>query len=378
MQSLRIKYFGIKAPAWSWRKIVAAIKNINAYHLGCFFICYLALQAAYFFGLSLQQEFRVERDILAVENRISLDLPRLSLPNRVLNLAGNPAQISDYLDRLNRLLVQQHTSVRVISLQQFNAGDMSERGLMLASEQDHAHMRMERKLYLPGESINLVIGVCQLTLWQNLSILPLITSVVLSMLFFPYLRTKKHPQKISSGTAIPGSSTKRDTETQRVEKIPAESNHTEFTLKQTNSANAELILDLENKCLRFGTTNVSTFLANKPLCFYAALLTYCQRYPGARLCQHAPLPEELLALANQYFLRLVALGHTIRKRPDFDMNLEKMLSEIRAALDELLLDHPHHKTFFYPPKALGEGSRSKVHNFALLHIAEAHWTIKGK
>jgi hypothetical protein len=175
----------------------------------------------------------------------------------------------------------------------------------------------------------------------------------LSLVFFPYLRARQAVEENKS--------------------VAAENAHTRSTTKS-----AALILDLENKCLRLGDSNASVFLPNKPLCFYAALLTYCQQHPGARLCQHAPLPAELLTLANQYFLRLIALGHTIRKRPDFDMNLEKMLSEIRAALDELLMEYPEHKSLFYPPKALGEGSRSKVHNFALLHIAEAHWSIKGK
>lgn len=351
MQSPGIAYWGRKLPPYSWSSLGASIKSINRYQIGCFFIFYLALQASYFFGLSLQQEFRIERHILAVENRISLDLPRLSLPNPLLNIAGNPAQIRDYLDRLNRLLEQQQTPVRVISLQQFAAGDISDAGLMRASEQAHSHMQVERTLYVPGQTINLTMGVCQLTFWQTLSVFPVVASMLLGMLVFPFLRAKT-PEEITGNEIV--------------------------ATENSAEKNAALILDLENKCLRFGTAHVSVLLANKPLCFYAALLTYCQRHPGARLCQHAPLPEELLALANQYFLRLVALGHTIRKRPDFDMNLEKMLSEIRAALDELLLDHPHHKTFFYPPKALGEGSRSKVHNFALLHIAEAHWTIKGK
>lgn len=354
MQSLRINYFGIKLPVWSWSRLAAAINSINRYHLGCFFVCYLALQASYFFGLSLQQEFRVERNILAVENRISLDLPRLSLPNPVLNLAGNPAQITDYLDRLNRLLVEQHTPVRVISLQQFNAGGVADQGVMLASEQGHAHVQVERKLYLPGETINLTMGICQLTLWQSLSFYPLFTSVLLSLLFFPLLQFKTGPKKNSSDDA------------------------TTMHAVGTTQKSAELILDLENKCLRFDGSKTSVFLPNKPLCFYAALLTYCQQHPGAKLCQHAPLPENLLMLANQYFLRLIALGHTIRKRPDFDMNLEKTLSEIRAALDELLSENPESRSLFYPPKALGEGSRSKVHNFSLLNIEDAHWSIKGK
>lgn len=346
MQSVSIHYLGLKVPALSWRGAVTALKKINRYHLVGFFLCYCALQLAYFFGLSLQQEFTTERDLLAVENRISLDLPRLSLPNPALNVAGNPAQVSDYLGRLNRLLKEQKIPVRVMSLQQFNVQDIPASKLVPTGEQVHSHMQMERSLYLPGQTINLTMEVCQLRLWQSFSLYPLVAAALLMLLFAPYAQAKILSEKALATAAV------ADT--------------------------AELVVDLEHKCLRLGAGGEAVLLPNKPLCFYAALLSYCQQHPGARLCQHSPLPEELLALANQYFLRLIALGHTIRKRPDFDMNLEKTLSEIRAALDELLVQHPEHKSLFYPPKALGEGSRSKLHNFALLNIEEVHWSIKGK
>ncbi len=137
-----------------------------------------------------------------------------------------------------------------------------------------------------------------------------------------------------------------------------------------------LTLDLTNKALVLSDKQVP--LANKPLCFYAALLNYCQQNPEVRLCQHHLLPDALLELADKYFLRLVELGHTVRKRPDFNANLEMMLSEIRAALDELLSEYPHLKPLYYPPKATGEGSRSRMHNFALTHLQPQRWDITGK
>ncbi|WP_323813103.1 hypothetical protein [Cellvibrio sp. NN19] len=344
MQSLTINHLAIKIPSVFWGGIVVNLKKINRLHIGCFLLCYCALQLAFSFGQALQQEFTVERNLLAVENRISLDLPRLSLPNPALNMAGNPAQVSDYLDRLNRVLSKQNNPVRVIRLQDFNVQDLAASEQLDANGQSHAHLQIVRDLYLPAQTIHLIMGVCQPPLWKGLSLYPLLTAGLLMIFFAPFLQLKTAEEKRDDAEA----------------KTP------------------ELVIDLENKCLRYGAENEFVFLANKPLCFYAALLTYCQQHPGAKLCQHSSLPDELLALANQYFLRLIALGHTIRKRPDFDMNLEKMLSEIRAALDELLIQHPESKALFYPPKALGEGSRSKLHNFALLGIRNAHWSIKGK
>jgi hypothetical protein len=342
MHTLRINHLGIKLPGFKQLRLDSLKKTLNYYHLLLLVGGFCALQLAYFFGMSLQRDFNLERSILAVENRVSLDLPRLSLPNPSLNLAGNPAQVREYLQKLNALLIEQNLSVRVSSLQQFDAQSQ----LDSASENSHAHRFIERQLQLPGQIISLKLAICQPTLWQSASIYPLLASILLVFLLSPYLQRKS---------------------------VPAAAN---FVATQTRYVG--LVLDLENKCIALRDTDYRVELANKPLCFYAALLNYCQQHPGVRLCQHAVLPDELLQLANQYFMRLVVLGHTIRKRPDFDANLEKMLSEIRAALDELFIDHPESKTLFYPPKALGEGSRSKMHNFALGRLGEAEWEIKGR
>jgi hypothetical protein len=342
MHTLRINHLGIKLPGFKQLRLDSLKKTLNYYHLLLLVGGFCALQLAYFFGMSLQRDFNLERSILAVENRVSLDLPRLSLPNPALNLAGNPAQVREYLQKLNALLIEQNLSVRVSSLQQFDAQSQ----LDVAGENSHAHRFIERQLQLPGQIISLKLGICQPTFWQSASIYPLLASLLLVFLLSPYLQRKPAPVA------------------------------TNFAASQTRYAG--LVLDLENKCIAVRGTDYKVELANKPLCFYAALLNYCQQHPGVRLCQHAILPDELLTLANQYFMRLVVLGHTIRKRPDFDANLEKMLSEIRAALDELFIDYPESKTLFYPPKALGEGSRSKMHNFALSRLSEAEWEIKGK
>lgn len=342
MHTLRINHLGIKLPGFKQLRLDSFKKTLNYYHLLLLVGGFCALQLAYFFGMSLQRDFNLERSILAVENRVSLDLPRLSLPNPALNLAGNPAQVREYLQKLNALLIEQNLSVRVSSLQQFDAQSQ----LDSVEEKKHAHRFIKRQLQLPGQIISLKLAICQPTLWQSASIYPLLASILLVFLLSPYLQRK--PAPVATNVAA------------------------------SQTRHVGLVLDLENKCIAVRGTGYKVELANKPLCFYAALLNYCQQHPGVRLCQHAILPDELLTLANQYFMRLVVLGHTIRKRPDFDANLEKMLSEIRAALDELFIDHPESKTLFYPPKALGEGSRSKMHNFALSRLGEAEWEIKGK
>ena len=58
--------------------------------------------------------------------------------------------------------------------------------------------------------------------------------------------------------------------------------------------------------------------------------------------------------------------------------LEKTLSEIRAALDEILRQSPDLKAKLYPPKAHGEGSRSKLHSYGLKNLAESDYEIRGK
>ena len=90
------------------------------------------------------------------------------------------------------------------------------------------------------------------------------------------------------------------------------------------------------------------------------------------------MPEEVVELANKYFHRLVELGHTVRKRPNFNNSLEKTLSEIRAALDEVLSEYPEQKEIYYPPKAFGEGSRSRLHSYGLVNIDKGNIDIKGK
>ncbi|WP_462173168.1 hypothetical protein [Pseudoalteromonas xiamenensis] len=139
-----------------------------------------------------------------------------------------------------------------------------------------------------------------------------------------------------------------------------------------------LIIDLYQKTMQLFDTGKKVALANKPLCFYLALLEYSTMNPDKILNANKDLPPEFQELADKYFHRLVALGHTIRKRPNFGNSLEKTLSEIRAALDEVFEELPDLKASYYPPKAHGEGSRSKLHSFNLQTFDADTVQIHGK
>ena len=140
-----------------------------------------------------------------------------------------------------------------------------------------------------------------------------------------------------------------------------------------------VIIDLRNKTLSHSYNKEhSVQLANKPLCFYLALVEYCSANSDVILNHNKNVPDELIELANKYFYRLTELGHTIRKRPNFNNSLEKTLSEIRASLDDVLNEYPEEKEIYYPPKAYGEGSRSRLHSYGLINIAKGNIEIIGK
>jgi hypothetical protein len=140
----------------------------------------------------------------------------------------------------------------------------------------------------------------------------------------------------------------------------------------------KILINLQNKMVINSVTQHEVPLANKPLCFYIALMEFCQNNKDITLNQNKDVPEELVELANKYFYRLIDLGHIVRKRPNFTNSLEKTLSEIRAALDEVFAEHPEEKEIYYPPKAHGEGSRSKLHHYGLNKIDKIHFEVIGK
>jgi uncharacterized membrane protein len=140
---------------------------------------------------------------------------------------------------------------------------------------------------------------------------------------------------------------------------------------------ANLRIDLNQKQLVNIATNESVSIQNKPLCFFTALIEFCIQHPDHDLLHHKDVPLELVSRANKTFGRLIELGHTKRKRPDFNANLEKTLSEIRTVLDMVFSNNDPCKQRFYPPRAQGEGSRSKQHSYALTQICRQDIEILG-
>jgi hypothetical protein len=149
------------------------------------------------------------------------------------------------------------------------------------------------------------------------------------------------------------------------------------TLEEVIPPSPKLVINLKDKTISNGIDDKAITLQNKPLCFYTALVKYCIEHPDQPLQPHKDVPTELLALANKSFGRLIELGHTKRKRPDFNANLDKTLSEIRAALDDVFSGYVDEKETYYPPRAQGEGSRSKQHSYALPSIKDDDIEIIG-
>ncbi|GAA0362222.1 hypothetical protein GCM10009092_28230 [Bowmanella denitrificans] len=298
----------------------------------------LVLQMVYFFAARQAHYQQAGTLALALEKRIALDLPWLRLPNDVMNNVADEESVRQYLSKLNELSLLKGYSIRVLALQGISASQ---------SKPEFDGIIQQHKLQIPGQTLTLQLGVQHFPLAKAFSIFPLLAALLFTLLI---------------------SSSRRETTDEQLE--PGES--------PSEPALPRLIVNLQERTLSNSVDNRQIQLSNKPFCFYVALLEYCLQHENAALNHNKNIPEELLELANRYFYRLIELGHTIRKRPDFSSNLDKMLSEIRAALDDVFRDCPEFKAAFYPPKAQGEGSRSKLHNYALEQLQAETLEIIGK
>ncbi|WP_394190185.1 hypothetical protein [Pseudoalteromonas atlantica] len=289
----------------------------------------------------LQQQHNIENVITQAEKRIALDLPRLDLSNVFLKHSGNSAAIKGYLTRLNKALDNEVVTVEGIGDTKIEAADLSNRPLIV------------RHLTTSDDSVAVTFRINH-TLWQ---LSDLISALILAFfaMAFGYWAGSIKRSKVGAIKAR-----KQADETDAPEPF-------------------KLVIDLNTKTL--GSTHdaaLNVSLANKPLCFYLALIEFCSEQPDTILNQNKNVPDELIDIANKYFYRLIELGHTIRKRPNFSNSLEKTLSEIRAALDEVLVEYPELKEIYYPPKAHGEGSRSRLHSYGLNQISSECIEVIGK
>ncbi|MCW8092626.1 hypothetical protein [Alteromonas sp. ASW11-130] len=261
-----------------------------------------------------------------VYERILLDSFYLDVGNDALSTSVNEQDLRSYIHSLNADLREQRLPVRVLSIQDVhNTYDFNA---------DYSHPII--KSFTSSEQhVTIHLANLPLLTYLHFNLPSLVVSIFLGLALY---RTKRSEKSTSPSKRAPKPLT------------------------------PILIVNLEEKTLINNIDNKVVNLQNKPFCFYAALLQYCINHPNSTLSHQQDIPNELSALCNRVFSRLIELGHTKRKRPDFNANLDKTLSEIRSALDELYIGQPTLKEKYYPPRAQGEGSRSKQHSFALRNL----------
>jgi len=282
------------------------------------------------------QDYASSRLTDATLNRIALDIPELKLADQRFNQAVNTSKVARYIDQLNDYLARNSHPIRVIAIQDTHV-----------KANDIAKSQITKNLLFPRQTISIRFAILPMEQNYHLYTLPLILSIILTYLAVPFLVSKP-------------------TETVDI-------------IAEQEDEPCRLVVDLTTRTLYLNKqTELSVPLANKPFCFYVAMLDFCADEKEAALYHNKSLPEEFLALTSKYFTRLMDLGHTKRKRPDFNANIDKMLSEIRNALDEIFQTESEAKHKFYPKKAQGEGSRSKLNNFALSGLSCDDFELIGK
>lgn len=284
------------------------------------FISFLFFQLSFTVGKVESYQHDKSHAVAAIEKQIVGDLKDLPIPNSRLQIMGRPSEVNNYIYSLNESLSEKGFPVEVVSIIPGQRPELSEQ-------------RIVKSIWNQDQRVWIVLTDYTMPFMELISIYPLLATLLI------YVICLKLHQTITID--------KEEPELEELELI------------------SWLQIDLKQKKLINLTNQNEVDVANKPLCFFSALIDYCQQNPEQHINPNKELPDELISLSNKYFFRLIDLGHTIRKRPNFTNNLEKTLSEIRAALDEIFEKDFEKKEVFYPPKAIGEGSRSKAHSFAL-------------
>ena len=294
----------------------------------------LGLQCVTLTAQYLAHENSIHQALDKVEQRISLDSAFLDVGNNTLNTPVNQFAIYRYLGKLNDTLESKDFPVRVKGIQniQINDKDFTAFPIVFNAEFKNAEQVIEVEMRSKPVESSLSFS------WTAL-----LASLLITPIFAVSSKTRRKRAVVEE--IIPPS--------------------------------PKLVINLKDKTISNGIDEKAVTLQNKPLCFYTALVKYCIEFPDSPLPPHKDVPTELLVLANKSFGRLIELGHTKRKRPDFNANLDKTLSEIRAALDEVFSAFQEEKEKYYPPRAQGEGSRSKQHSYALPDIQEEDIEVIG-
>ncbi|WP_010553954.1 hypothetical protein [Pseudoalteromonas arctica] len=305
------------------------------------FIClFLILSSVFYISVTQKSQQVVKQKIIQIERQIALDLPLLDLSNELLKHSGNKDAVNSYIKILNSYI--NSDDLRVVTI-----APKSEIVTPIKPNQ------IIRSLSTNSGFVLVVLSVkyTHFTLSHIIYYLMFFILSVLVSFWVKFAFIKQSNKQFNNAQ------------------------HQSIA----ESTPLILIVDLNDKTLSSSCNSEQKMcLANKPLCFYLALVEYCTNNDDVTLSHNKDVPEELLELANKYFYRLIELGHTVRKRPNFNNSLEKTLSEIRAALDEILSEYPEEKELYYPPKAYGEGSRSRLHSYGLANIKKGSIEIIGK
>ncbi|MFY8299220.1 hypothetical protein AAEU28_10655 [Pseudoalteromonas sp. SS15] len=291
---------------------------------------FVLLSLLFYLGQESKISQAVELQSEQVAKRVSLDVSSLPLAEPLFNYAGNQQEVDIYIEQLNQQLDSLDSRVKVESISTIKPTD-----------------KVFLELFANYKTIYLVLIADRSHAKYTYIIVMLLTlanALLYRKVFRKHIENKVKKRAVSVETIKP-----------------------------------KLVIDLYSKSLFIeGTNDIQSQLANKPLCFYLAMIEFSHAYPDLNLHLNKDVPAELLTIAEKYFHRLSVLGHTVRKRPNFSNSLEKTLSEIRAALDEILRESPELKAKLYPPKAHGEGSRSKLHSYGLKGLLDNDYEIRGK
>lgn len=303
-----------------------------------FLFTFIVLVGAYFSSAYYQYQQSSALLLADVKNRIALDLNYLNLPDSFFSHAGSEEMVVDYINDLNSLLGK-GSAINLYAIENISAGSkplQSFKQILETPQRSVELIFVNNSRSFHRADVGVVIGAM------------LIAFIIVIWWRYSEQQAKKFENK-GIGEVIKPATT------------------------------PILLIDLQSKSIANSVIpEKKVKLANKPLCFYLALIEFCIENPEVVLNQNKDVPEPLIELANKYFYRLIELGHTIRKRPNFTNSLEKTLSEIRAALDETLIDFPELKECYYPPKAHGEGSRSRLHSYGLAKITLNDIKVIGK
>ena len=306
----------------------------------CFFVLFIVFSLVFYVSTTQKQQQINQLQIAQIEKQIALDLPLLDLSNELLKHSGNKAALQHYIQTVNAQI--QGTGIQVVAIEPKHEFNLSLK--------THEFIR---KLNSNNNVVFIVLSLKQPYFTNDVMAIYILLFVISALLIY----------MIKQAAIYQGD-----------KKLV-----TDHELNTLESKPLILVINLKSKTLSSSYyPDQHVALANKPLCFYLALVEFCTNNPEIKLNQNKNVPEELLELANKYFYRLVELGHTIRKRPNFNNSLEKTLSEIRAALDDVLNDCPEQKELYYPPKAFGEGSRSRMHSYGLVNVSQGNIEIIGK